>query len=764
MSRISPDAQGHVDRTLMRGFDLCLDLVCLAGFDGYFRFVNRSWETELGYSSDELLSRPYLDFVHPDDRDSTTQEADGLAGGHPTWTFENRYRRKDGSYVWLSWRATPLPESESILAVARNVTERRQRELETASRAEEAQRTLDRLVDNLPGVVYRCRDDAAYSVEFISRSCTALTGYDPEDLIANRISPAQLIHPDDLPDVRTVVAANLRMRRPFSLTCRIRTSSGEEKWIWAQGRGVYGETGELLKFEGYAADVTDEKSAAEQLRQQALLLDGANDAISVRDLDQVVTYWNKGAERLWGWPANEAVGRPMSELVTLNDDEFRHALRSTLNDGYWTGELHETTREGRHLVVEARWTLIRDTKGRPQSILSITDDRTETRQLQSHLLRTQRLDSIGTLASGIAHDLNNTLSPILMGVQMLRQHYGARDGETIDIIERCALQGSKLVKQVLTFGRGVEGDRVAVQLRHIVREVCEVLENNLPAGVSLKQRCPRDLWPISADPVQLEQVVMNLLLNARDALPEGGGSVTITGQNVLLDETYARMHAEARPGRYVVVEVCDTGCGIPAEVQERLFEPFFTTKRLGTGLGLSTVYSIVKSHLGFVSVYSEIDRGSTFRVLLPASLANGVPDGDLPRQAPKGQGELVLVVDDEAPVREMASVVLASSGYRAEVASNGAEAVARYARGGIDAVILDWSMPVMNGGVTIVALRGLDPEARIVVSSGLSQRSELTTVEPPVPFLAKPYTTEELLHRLAGVFGRGNPDSSEPER
>lgn len=745
-----------IESLVRRGFDLCLDLVCVADFDGYFRMVNQAWEAELGYTREELVSRPYVEFVHPEDREATQQEAGRLEGGEPVWTFENRYRHRDGSYVWLSWRATPMPEHGSILAIARNVTERKRREAEAEREAAETRRTLETLFGNLPGMAYRCRNDADYTMEFVSPGCAELTGYAPQDLIGNRrVAYADLIHAKDLGAVQALVEAGVAGHEAFRLRYRIRTAHGEEKWVWEQGCGVYSESGDLVCLEGYMVDITTEQEAGERLREQAMLLEEANDAITVRSLDHTVTYWNAGAARLWGWAREEAVGRDARELLGQGEDaQYRAAVEATLGDGSWAGEFSQHTRDGRELAVAARWSLLRDAEGEPRAILSIADDQTEKKQLQEQLFRSQRLESIGTLASGIAHDLNNALAPILMGVQMLRRRESA-DPATLAIIESSALRGARFVKQVLTFGRGIEGDRIAIDVRGLIHDVAGVASRTFPPAIELSGESEDELWPVSADPVQVEQVLMNLLVNARDAMPDGG-RIRVRCANVALDETYSRMHLDARAGEYVTVEVADTGCGMPPVVVERIFEPFFTTKETGsgTGLGLATVHTIVKNHGGFVHVYSEVDHGTTFRVYLPASPSEEIRGRALRPVAARGQGECILVVDDEAPVREMASLVLDGSGYRTEVAANGAEAVARYARGGVDAVVLDWAMPVMNGAAAAAAIRSLDAGARILVSSGLAERGELRNMDPVPPFLAKPYTADQLLEHLGRLFAR----------
>ncbi|PYS79830.1 MAG: hypothetical protein DMF66_01330 [Acidobacteria bacterium] len=246
--------------------------------------------------------------------------------------------------------------------------------------------------------------------------------------------------------------------------------------------------------------------------------------------------------------------------------------------------MRQWTKSGAEITVESRWTLVRDDRGEPQSVLVINTDVTERKKMESQFLRAQRMESIGTLAGGIAHDLNNVLSPILMAVQMLQlkvSDEGAQ--EWLKILQANAERGADMVKQVLSFARGVEGERVALQPKHLVKDVVKILKDTLPKSVSLSYEVPNDLWMVSADATQVHQVLMNLCVNARDAMPQGG-ELTLRAENVTLDDSYARMHLEAKPGRYVMLTVTDTGAGIPSEVISRIFEPFFTTKETGKGI------------------------------------------------------------------------------------------------------------------------------------------------------------------------------------
>jgi PAS domain S-box-containing protein len=496
-----------------------------------------------------------------------------------------------------------------------------------------------------------------------------------------------------------------------------------------------------------------------RLAEQASLLDKAQDAIVVRDLRHRITYWNKSAERLYGWSAEEVLGKVARDLQS-DTATYDEAMRKVLEQGDWLGELTQLRKDGRGIVVESRWTLLKDEAGQAAAVLVINTDITERTKLENQFLRAQRLESIGTLAGGIAHDLNNVLTPILVSIDMLREN--ETSAERLGILatlEASARRGADMVQQVLSFARGVEGRRVKVPVGDVLRDVERIVNDTFLKNIEARTCIPADLWSVSGDPIQLHQVLLNLCVNARDAMPDGG-TLTLSAENITLDEAFARGNIEAKPGPHVMLQVTDTGAGIPRDLIDRIFEPFFTTKDIskGTGLGLSTSLAIVKSHGGFIRVTSEPGHGSTFAVYLPADTA--LPAEAPPKKAanlPRGRGELILVVDDEAPVRFVTRRMLETYGYRVALAADGAEAVALYEKqkDDIAAVITDMMMPVMDGPATIRALRSMRPEVRIIASSGLHGRgndSHSASIASVGHFLPKPYTAETLLTALRRVL------------
>ncbi|MGN6555947.1 MAG: hybrid sensor histidine kinase/response regulator [Verrucomicrobiota bacterium] len=528
----------------------------------------------------------------------------------------------------------------------------------------------------------------------------------------------------------------------------------------------------LQIFATRAAAELERQEADARIREQASLLDKAQDAILVRDLDHRILYWNKSAERLYGWTAAEALGRPVKELVYRDPSSFQAATAGVIAKGEWIGELDQVTKDGKMLKVEGRWTLVRDEHGQPKSVLSINTDITEKKKLEARFLRTQRMESIGTLASGIAHDLNNVLAPIMMSVELLREMVTSEQGRTLlATLQGSAQRGSDLVKQVLSFARGLEGNRVSVNAVHLLREIQKIIRDTFPKNITFDLQSARDVWTVTGDPTQLHQVFMNLCVNARDAMPNGG-LLSVSMENIVLDEVYAGMNPDSKPGAYVLVQVVDTGTGIPPGMLDKIFEPFFTTKEFGkgTGLGLSTTLTIVKSHGGFIHLFSELGRGTRFKVYLPATASATTPNQAVAEQTrlPQGNGELILVVDDEESIRILAQRTLERFGYRVLLACHGAEAAAIYAhhRQEIAVVLTDMAMPVMDGPALIVALKAMNPRVRIVGSSGLTTQAGMSkSIAGVEHFIPKPYTAEAMLNVLKQVLAEPeNPQVNNPSR
>ena len=518
-------------------------------------------------------------------------------------------------------------------------------------------------------------------------------------------------------------------------------------------------TSTLQIFATRAAAELERQKADALLGEQASLLDKAQDAILVCDLDHRLIYWNRSAERLYGWTGEEALGVSVKSLIYRNPADFLTATKATAENGEWMGEVEQLTKSGQELIVEGRWSLVRDDEGRPKSILAINTDITERRKLERQFLRAQRMESIGTLAGGIAHDLNNVLSPIMMSIDLLRNYISHPKGaEILDLVGASARRGADMVSQVLSFARGFEGQAVDVRISLIVRDLVRIIDETFPKNIRIETIAGPGTWQVKGDPTRLHQVLLNLCVNSRDAMPDGG-VITLKVENIVIDRHYAAMNIEASAGPYLKIEVEDTGHGIPKEIIDKLFDPFFTTKEVGkgTGLGLSTSLAIVRSHGGFIRVYSDPGKGARFRIYLPAVTSDAPPSAEpVVADVSRGRGETVMVVDDEPSIRRITRQMLEASGYRVILAADGADAVAIYAsrKEDVDVVLTDMMMPVMDGPSTIRVLLNMNPQLRIIGASGLGADGRL--VHPTHPsvkhFLSKPYTAEALLTMIRKVL------------
>jgi PAS domain S-box-containing protein len=508
-------------------------------------------------------------------------------------------------------------------------------------------------------------------------------------------------------------------------------------------------------------DITDRRRAEAQILEQAALLDNATDAIMVCDMDDCITYWNRGAARLYGWSNDEAYGQPVRDLLCKPPyDAHDAADRALLEHGEWTGELRQFGHDGRERIVDSRWTLMRDETMKPKAKLVIDTDITERKKMEGHLLRSQRLESLGTLAGGIAHDLNNMLTPITIALELLRRAGLDENGQSmLAILQTSIERGTDLVRQILAFARSTPGQCQLLMVKPLINELSKLLRQTFPKNITIDSAVEAKLWNIQADATQVHQILMNLCVNSRDAMP-GGGRLRIAADNIVVDDAVARLHQDAQKGPHIVLTIQDTGTGIAPDLLEKIFDPFFTTKAVGfgTGLGLATVAGIVRIYHGFVRVYSELGKGTQFKVFLPAAKGEHVPrDGpSVGMSIPTGKGQVILLIDDEAAILQLGRSILEANGYRVLTAANGKQGVDLFPthRAEIKLVLTDWSMPQFDGRATVRALRAMDERVPIIMMSGLVPEAngdpDLKHVQG---CLAKPYTADTLLTMVQQALG-----------
>jgi two-component system cell cycle sensor histidine kinase/response regulator CckA len=489
-------------------------------------------------------------------------------------------------------------------------------------------------------------------------------------------------------------------------------------------------------------------------------VDNSPTVVYMKDIAGRYAYINKTFERVFNIAATtllhktdlewlpEAAARAVmandqTTLVTGNDQEFLENVPTS--DG------------ASHQWLSFKFRFL-NTRGE-KFLGGVSIDVTEKANLESQFLRAQRMESIGVLAGGIAHDLNNVLSPILMVSQLLKMKH--EDEETVqflDTLETSAQRGADLIKQVLTFARGAEGEKIELQPSHLIADIQKMLHETLPRTIEMRVKLPKDLWNIKGIATQVNQIVLNLCVNARDAMPEGG-RIEIAAENVSIGDNYSLLHPEARSGPYVVIAVSDEGTGIPASIIEKIYDPFFTTKDIGkgTGLGLSTVKGIVKSHDGFIHVYSEVGKGTTFKVYLPA-VPRGTQSPVESRNTaiPRGHGELILVVDDEAAVRQTLKVTLEKFGYGVLSATDGVDGLTAFVQNmdKVSVVLTDMAMPHLEGTAMIRAILKIAPNAKIIAISGHFDERKIENLreQGTIKRLEKPFLPEQLLGAIAEVL------------
>ncbi|MBL9126367.1 MAG: PAS domain S-box protein, partial [Verrucomicrobiales bacterium] len=495
----------------------------------------------------------------------------------------------------------------------------------------------------------------------------------------------------------------------------------------------------------------ERRAAEETIREQAALLDKAQDAIWVQDLEGRVLYANPAARDLYGWEQETLPGpEGPRDLAARSRDAHREARRRALDTGEWLGELEQETRHRRTVVVQSRWTLIRDAAGNPRSILSINTDITEKKRLEAQFLRAQRMQTVGDLAGGMAHDLNNALSPVLLGSQLLRRDESdAERLRLLELIEMNARRGADMVRQVLLFARGSGGDRTLLDLRPLLRDMERIARQTFPRNLQVSLMAPDDLWTVRANSTELHQVLLNLCVNARDAMPEGG-ELSLAADNVVLSPEEAAEIPGGRPGEHIMLLVADTGGGIPPEVLPHIFEPFFTTKPAGhgTGLGLATVARIARGHGGFVGVRSEPGTGTSVEVYLPRALPKDTPQTPppvAPVPLPIGNLRRILVADDERALRDILETALREHGFRVATASDTDEALEllRGAHEPYDGALLDASLPTRDGRRQARSIASEFPHLRVL---WMAQDSPTEPLPPGA--IRKPFDIEALLRAL----------------
>ncbi|SDT97536.1 PAS domain S-box-containing protein [Verrucomicrobium sp. GAS474] len=666
---------------------------------------------------------------------------------------------KDGRHIAVEFVSNVYQAgSEKVIQCSiRDITDRK--------KSEQWQALLNTCVSNLNDIFIVIEadplDEPGPRIVFVNEAFERITGYTSAETLGR--SPRFLNGERTDPLILKEIHQAMRDRQPIRRQIINYGKDGTEYWLDIDLVPIFDGTGRCTHFSAIERDITEGKRNEAQLLWKTAFFEAqvnsSLDGIVIVDSEGTIILQNQQMIDLWNIPqefADEVDNRRRLDWVTSQVKNPRQFAESV---AYLSAHPDEISRDELELnngkVFDRYSAPVRGKEGDRYGRIWAYRDITERKKLEHQFLRAQRMESIGTLAGGIAHDLNNILAPIMLSIDTLKFTSDEKDRKDIlETIEVSAKRGADIVRQVLSFARGLEGQRIEVQPKHLLKDLESIIKDTFPKDIRLLFSVPNDTWTILGDPTQIHQILLNLCVNARDAMPNGG-SLTIGVENCLLDEQYAGTNTQTKAGRYVHINVTDSGMGMPPDVLDKIFEPFFTTKELnkGTGLGLSTVMGVVKSHGGMITVYSEPGNGTTFKVYLPAMEASSVVTPEQPEEVtlPKGNGEMILVVDDEAAILSITSRTLLSFGYRVLTATNGADAVAVYAehKNEIAVVLTDMMMPIMNGPATIQALTRINPAVRIIATSGLNANNGGTK-----HFLMKPYTAETLLKTLRTILDK----------
>jgi len=732
---------GHLGRL----FDVTHDLLGVMGFDGKLKFLNSSWGSVLGYTREELQEMQFGERIHPDDRAATVADSEKVKAGIPTTSFENRVRCKDGAYRWISWSVTASIPEQLIFLAGRDVTDQK--------RTEERVLRLANAMENNSEMIGM--SNAGGRAVFANRALLHATGYREEELLGKSFNET-LLSPNNPATLTKDIYESFRSEGQWRGECLYRRKDGTDMPVSLSLSVLRNDEGLVTGAFAIVQDITERRRLEERLVRLAYAVENNREMVCMTDESGRASFVNPALLQATGFREEELLGKGFDETIFSPNnppalqDEIRNGIA---REGKWRGEALQRRKNGTDLPVSLSISVIRDREGRGTGAFAVAQDITERRSLEDQLRRAQKMEAVGQLAGGIAHDFNNLLMVILGYAGDLTERLDPSDPiyRKAQEISKAGQRAASLTRQLLAFGRKQVLEPKVLNLNSVVGDLKKMLGRLISEDIELVAELETELGQVKADQGQIEQVIVNLAVNARDAMPEGG-KLLIQTSNVEVDEEFARQHPPMTTGLYVRLAVRDTGIGMDAETQSHIFEPFFTTKERGkgTGLGLATVYGVVKQSGGFIWVYSEPGKGSTFEVLLPrinAKPAEEGPQGGGRQMSARGAETILLVEDDEA-LRKLIRQTLSERGFTILEAANGPEALqhARQRPGKIDLLLSDVVMPEMSGPQVADGIVALNPKVKVLFMSGYpdfaAKNEEL--LKDGRRFLQKPYTIADL--------------------
>lgn len=737
--------------------------VCLVDAQGRLIRVNNQMCEILGYTQSELEGLSVNDITHSEDLDFSTDFIGRASSGEiDSGEFEKRYIHKDGYLVWGRVSSSIVRDESGaakyFICHLRDITRRKKAE-------ERLLRAKDQLQLAIEASGVGLWDWKVKTGEvWLNERWAQIIGYRLEEL--QPIDDKTFVrysHPEDLNKSAEALEKHFRGDKE-SYECEARMLHKSGQWVWTSIRGKvvqWDPDGNPVRITGTLVDVTERKLGELSHRRLSTAVEQAAEAVVITDDAGNIQYVNPAFEKITGYTREEVLGEKPSLFTSeMYDEAFLNALSETLARGdSWAGRLQKKRKDGSPYEEDVTISPVRDSVGNITNFVAVERDITEEVLLQRQLIQAQKLEAIGTLAGGVAHDFNNLLQVVLGYSELILSDDGldGRHRDDLKKIHQAAGDGADLVKRLLTFSRKAEANPKPLNLNLQIDKTKKMLSRTLPKMIEIQLILADDLATIYADPVQMEQILMNLAVNSRDAMPDGGRLVVET-RNVHLDEDYSHVHLGAKPGQYVLVTVSDTGTGMDKETLEHVFEPFYTTKGPGegTGLGLAMVYGIVKQHNGHIMCYSEPGKGTDFKLYFPAVVREIETQKEPSRSLPPGGTETILLVDDENLLLELGQRILTRAGYTVLTARNGKEALEVYQKEGnrIALVVLDLMMPEIGGKRCLEELLKVNPEARVLIASGysLNGSTKATLKVAAKGFVAKPYDVRQLLETVRDVL------------
>jgi len=713
-----------------------------------------------GFRHDEFVGKSIKDITL--DADRGENELRRLLALGSLQGFESVQFRADGSPLYLQINSSVIDfrGRRAVLSINRDLTEHKRTE---EQQRESTQRFRSAFDNASIGMALVAPDGRWLEV---NQALRGILGYTESELLSSDLQ--SVAHPDDLKRSLELLQQTLAGEiSTFQSEKRFLNKQGHIVWTMLSVSLVRSFQGEPLYFILQIQDVTERKRAENDLRESEehfrLLVEGAKDyALFMLDAEGRVESWNAGAERLKGYATEEIIGQHFSRFYPAEEvasDMPQMELNIAASKGQYEEEGWRIRKNGSRFLANIVIAALRDENKALYGFSVLTRDVTDSKQLEDQLRQSQKMEAIGQLAGGVAHDFNNLLTTILLNTQLGLARLKPEEPlhRRLKEIEKSSERAASLTRQLLAFSRRQTLERKSINLDVTIADIMKMVRRIIGEDIEVSVQTSTNLPTVFADPTQVEQVVMNLALNARDAMPDGG-KLVISTQRTTLKEEYLRTHAYARPGEYVLVTVTDTGTGIDAETSRRIFEPFFTTKEIGsgTGLGLAMVYGIVKQHNGLIEVKGEVGVGTTFEIFLPVEDMPVAPETEVATSSIKGGTETILIVEDENELRELAGDVLENLGYKVLLAQDGVEGVERFAsyKGKIDLVILDVVMPRMGGREACERIRAISPAVSVMFMTGYSAEMAHTRFieDTRSALLQKPYSVEALGTKVRDVL------------